>query len=205
MEAGNYVGYTDVAFVEDNLLSVPLLSANIGKANFVALYKWASTQSESQSQISAVTRAQMAREQQEQARALELVEVEQPQVTSPEVLGGVEQPVADAIVQPISGVSSDQTDVSDEDSSVSVHCDRDVSCAGQNLIGGDLGGGQGTVARPSTTADDSVVSPPVAFEAESKLQSEPVDWFTPREGNSFLSGYDVDVREDSSLLEEQGK
>ncbi len=27
LDAGNYVGYTDVAFVEDNLLSVPLLSA----------------------------------------------------------------------------------------------------------------------------------------------------------------------------------
>ncbi len=34
VEAGNYVGYTDVAFVEDNLLSVPLLSVNISKANF---------------------------------------------------------------------------------------------------------------------------------------------------------------------------
>ncbi len=90
--------------------------------------------------------------------------------------------------------------MSDEDSSVSVHCDRDVvPCAGQNLIGGDLGGGQGTAVHPSTPADDSVVSLPVAFEAESKVQSELVDCFTPREDNSLLSGYDVDVKEDSSL------
>ncbi len=57
-----------------------------------------------------------------------------------------------------------------------MHCDRDVvPCAGQNLIGGNLGGGQGMAVRPSTPADDSVVSPPVAFEAESKVQSELVD------------------------------